>query len=150
MTSFKFAQTVPEGYGARFTTAFGTPQTKYKTEDANKLCKLASDGNRCVVAVAGDDIEYMIVGIEGQATVNNGHAYGTAQRYFNFQEAIIKGGAITVGAQVEAADQEPLGTTQSHPYIRAGEGTLRKWRVVSLLDGGGLADTVVLIEPIKN
>lgn len=119
---------------------------KFTDADRNKLVKLAAADNY-VLVTDGDDIEAMCVSLE-PGTVNDGWSYGSVQFKFTNLEAVVSGSTLTVGATVVAGPQEALGTKQDWPVIKAGTGSVFKWRVKSLLGGSGAAGTRVLVEPL--
>lgn len=148
MTTYVFDETVPLLPGSVDSAALGTSNPKYGQAEVNKAVKLAA-GDSYVLVSDGDDLEGMI-GAIAPHTVNSGAAFGSVQTRFKSLRVINKNATdpLAVGDAVVCAAQEAVGTVQEAPYVKAGAGTLFKWRVKSLLGGTGVVGTAVLIEPI--
>lgn len=146
MAAHKFGVTVPMLPGAVDSAALGvSANAKMTDKDVNKFVKLGPLNNYVPVS-SGDDIEGVLEAVAAH-TVNDGFAFGSVKRRFIALEAEVTGGVLAVGAQVEAALQNALGTPQEYPKIVAGTGTNFKWRVKSHLKGTGQIGEIVLIEP---
>ena len=147
MTTYRFGVRVPLAPGAVEPAALGvSANAKFVAADINKPVKLAGNNNY-IVAADGNDLEAVVLTIE-PFTVNDGFSFGSVQKRFDHLEAIVSGGALAVGAAVVCAAQSALGTAQNAPIVKAGAGSLFKWRVKSLLAGTGQIGETILIEPI--
>ena len=148
MATFTFDETVPLSTYAVDSAALGVNAAgKFTQADVNKPVKLAANNNYVLVS-DGDDLEAVVQAIAPH-TINNGFSFGSVQKRFNHLRVVNKGaGALTVGATVVCAAQAALGTAQAAPYVKAGAGSVFKFRVKSLLAGAGAVDTEVLVEPI--
>lgn len=145
--NFNFSVTVPQLPAGVDQAALGASSSaKFVDADRNKIVKLAGNNNY-VLANDGDDIEGVVISIEPH-TVNNGFSFGSVMVRFKHLEAQVSGSALSVGNTVVAAAQSALGTAQAYPLVKAGSGSLFKWRVKSLLAGTGQAGQVVLLEPL--
>lgn len=159
MAGFTFGPLAGLADDSTFSAALGVnPAGKLTDSDKGKCVKLIADSTYGLVA-DGNDIEGILLSVEPN-TVNNGYGFGTVQ----CKERVVatNGGAapIAVGAEVVAAAQPAVGTaitpissgTQTGVYappVKAGTGTIFKWRVVSLLGGAGAVGTPILIERIR-
>lgn len=146
--AFFFDAVVPFGEHSVDSAALGpNPSTKYGQAEVNKIVKLAANDNYVLVS-DGDDIEGVIRAIDA-STVNNGYSFGSVQRKFDGGlRAVVSGSTLTVGATVVAGPQAAIGTAQKLPVVKAGAGSVFKFRVKSLQGGSGAAGTQVLIEPL--
>lgn len=158
MADFKFGPLAGLADDSTFSAALGVSAgTKLTDSDKGKAVKLIADSNYGLCA-DGNDIEGILLSVE-PITVNNGFGFGTVQHKERVVASNAGAGAIAVGAFVVAADQGAVGTaltpissgTQTGVYptpVKAGAGTLWKWRVISLLGGAGAVGTPILIERV--
>jgi hypothetical protein len=149
MTQFTFQPRV--GDSDKISAALGVSNAaKFSDSDVNKLVKLAGADNYVPVA-AGDDIEGCVIAIAPH-TVNDGFSFGTVQTGGRMVAKVVAAGTtVAVRDAVVAAAQAALGTAQDNPIIKkvAAETPTIKWRVISLLGGGGTAGELVLIERVN-
>lgn len=144
---FMFDVTVPQLPAGVDQAALGVDANgKFAQADLNKLVKLAANNNYVLIA-DGNDIEGVVIAVEGH-TVNNGFSFGSVAVRFKHLKVTVSGGALAVGATVVGAAQAALGTSQAYPVVKAGAGSVFKWRVKSLLTGTGQVGEQVLIEPL--
>lgn len=145
--AYYFDETVPLLPGSVETAALGASSSaKFTSKDVNKAVKLAANDNYVLVS-DGDDFEALCVGVE-PTTINNGFSQGSVQIRFKNQRAVVSGSTLAVGATVVCGPQAALGTAQEYPVVKAGAGSVFKWRVKSLRGGTGAAGSLVVIEPL--
>lgn len=159
MAAFQFG--VPAGFvdSSTFSAALGVNAAgKLTDSDVGKAVKLIADSTYGLCA-DGNDIEGVLYSVE-PATVNDGFGFGTILCDERFVGSNAGAGAIAVGAQVIAADQTAVGTALTAissgvmtgvlpTPVKAGTGTVFKWRVISLLGGAGAVGTPILLERVK-
>lgn len=130
---------------------------KLTDKDIGKAVKLAGD-SRYEVCADGNDIEGIVAAIEPH-TVNAGLGFGSVQTQGRVVASNAGAAPIAVGAYVVAAAQPAVGTeiallttgtqTGTRPVpVKAGAGTVFKWRVIALLGGAGAVGTPILIERV--
>lgn len=148
------AGSAPDSY---FTAALGVSSVPLTSLDEGKAVKLVASDRYGVVA-DGDEIEGILAAVE-PFTVNNGYGLGSIQRKERFIGKNL-GATLAFGEKVVAAAQPAVGTaitevtsgaqTGVRPTpVKTGTPTTHVWRVISLLGGGGLVNTHVLIERVN-
>lgn len=157
MTTFYRAPQVPVPEHFIIPAALGVNAAgKLTSLDQYKLVKLLTNG-AYGLAASGEDIEGQLVSLEAY-TVNDGLGRGGV----NNQSPIVvtvEGGTLAVGAYVVCGTAVAVGTAitavasgaQTNvkaPKVIAGPGTIFRWRICSLLGGGGTVGTNVLIERV--
>lgn len=148
MTKFNFMPRV--GDSDKISVALGaSTAAKFTDSDKNKAVKLAGSKNY-ILAVAGDDIEGVVLSIEPHM-VNNGWAFGTVQTGGRMIATVAAANTLAVRDFVVAAAQAAVGTAQDYPVVQevAAETPVFKWRVIDLLTGAGAAGTQVVIERVN-
>lgn len=158
MTVFYRAQLVPIPDHYNIPAALGVnPAGKLTSLDAFKLVKLNAATGSYVLAASGEDIEGQLVAVEPN-TVNDGFGFGTVQQR-GTTTVTVEGGTLAVGAYVVCGTAVAVGTAVAYvtsgpqtnvvaPKVIAGNGTIFRWRVCSLLGGAGTVGTTVLIERV--
>lgn len=157
MANFQFYPVAGSVADSMFTASLGVSSVKLTSLDEGKAVKLVAE-SRYGVVTDGDEIEGILVAVE-PATVNNGYGLGTIQRKESFIGKNL-GATLVIGEKVVAAAQPAVGTAITEltsgnergvrpTPVKTGTPTTFVWRVISLLGGGGLVNTNVLIERVN-
>jgi hypothetical protein len=136
--------------------ALGADNThKLVSADVGKPVKIAAAENY-VLCATGDEIEGTVETVQA-FTVNNGFSFGTVSRRGRRVATQTGATTVVVGDLLVADTNAALGVLNTAAICLAGatlavkKGVPTKflWRVISLLGGGGLQNTNIVIERIN-
>lgn len=129
------------------TSKLGESKGELITEKDRKKAMVMGLVSNYVFAKDGDDLEGFLDNVQGGPTAGGFKVGGVAHPNSGFRvEARVADSQATnlkVRDQVVAADQAELGK-ESLPLVRAGEGKIFKYRVISMSENGAKGTVVVL------
>lgn len=121
----------------------------WTVKEVGKLVTLeaGSTDDNYKLAAADDDIQGFVSSVEAH-TVNSGFSFGVVQKNGRLRAVNANASAaLAVGDYVIAAAQTAVGTA-GLAKVKAGAGSVFKWRVLSLMGGSGAVGATVLIEKV--